>query len=251
MNSPKSNPECRLPVFRDKLKTLQRNMPVKEFAEKLGINRQTLAFYLSGDRIPDAATLLQICEKCEVSADYMLGLSERKHEKNLALEKECSNYLGLSRESIRHLHAWNSLSNMLKSTETDNALLNEEDEKCLEQVSRYNSIDSKLHCGKNYFRLIDSLIGGISVNAYSILAYYNDFLLAKTMKVSRKVDKNAYYGDLIGPAHTDTLLRNGFQVIPADKAFYYNWRELSDILFREINLRAPKLLASDSTDGAE
>jgi len=251
MISSKSNAECRLPVFRDKLKTLQGNMPVKDFAAKLGLSRQTLAFYLMGERIPDAATLLQICEKCDVSADYLLGLSETTHMKDHSLESECANYLGLSRESIRHLHAWNSLSSLLKNSEVDNATLVEEDEKCLEQVSEYETMERKLHCGRNYFRLIDSIIGGVSVNAYSILAYYNDFLLAKTMKLSRKVDKNKKYGDLIGPENTDALLRNGFQVISSEKAFYYNWRELSDILFKEINLRAPKFLVSDAPESKE
>lgn len=66
--------------FGDKLREIKADMSVTAFAEKLGLSRQTVGFYLNGDRIPDILTLKQICEKCNVSADDILDISnpERK-----------------------------------------------------------------------------------------------------------------------------------------------------------------------------
>ncbi len=66
----------RLPVLRERLNELLGGMSSTEFAKKVGLSRQTVGFYLNGDRIPDSESLLQICEKCEVSADWLLGLTK-------------------------------------------------------------------------------------------------------------------------------------------------------------------------------
>lgn len=65
----------RLPIFRQRLNELLGDMTTTEFAKKVGLSRQTMGFYLNGDRIPDSAILIQICKTCNVSADYLLGLS--------------------------------------------------------------------------------------------------------------------------------------------------------------------------------
>ena len=68
----------RKPVFRDNLRELMGDLSVTDFAQKIGLSRQTVGFYLNGDRIPDCETLVQICSKCDVSADYLLGLTDIK-----------------------------------------------------------------------------------------------------------------------------------------------------------------------------
>lgn len=68
----------KLPIFRQRLESIKGQMSVTDFAEKLGLSRQTIGFYLNGDRIPDIQTLRQICEECNISADYLLGLSDVK-----------------------------------------------------------------------------------------------------------------------------------------------------------------------------
>ena len=79
---PKTNDESksqvRFPAFKNRLLSLVGSQHATEFADKVGISRQTVGFYLKGTRIPDAFTLTQICEKCHVSADWLLGLSETK-----------------------------------------------------------------------------------------------------------------------------------------------------------------------------
>lgn len=66
----------RFPVFRDRFRELQGDMSNTEFAEFLGISRQTVGFYCNGERIPDALGLKSIAEKCDVSADWLLGRSD-------------------------------------------------------------------------------------------------------------------------------------------------------------------------------
>lgn len=73
-NENKTSPK--LPVFRERLNELLGDMSITDFAKKVGITRQTMGFYLNGDRIPDIATLFQICNICNVSADWLLGLSD-------------------------------------------------------------------------------------------------------------------------------------------------------------------------------
>lgn len=51
-------------------------MTLKEVSSKLSIPLQTYAAYEHGTREPSFAMLKQLCEFYEVSADYLLGLTE-------------------------------------------------------------------------------------------------------------------------------------------------------------------------------
>lgn len=63
----------RFPAFHERLMDLQGNMTIQEFADKLGLSRTTVGFYLAGTRIPDAIGIDQIATKCGVSTDWLLG----------------------------------------------------------------------------------------------------------------------------------------------------------------------------------
>lgn len=65
----------RLPIFTERFRELKGKRNDTEFAEFLGISRQTVGFLGNGNRLPDALTLVKISQKCEVSADWLLGLS--------------------------------------------------------------------------------------------------------------------------------------------------------------------------------
>lgn len=91
----------RLPIFRERLEELRKEMGVSsntEFAKTLGISRQTLGFYLNGDRIPDCETLAQICKRCNRSANWLLGLS-----KDTSIESPAVDQLGLSPGAVKQL----------------------------------------------------------------------------------------------------------------------------------------------------
>ncbi len=81
-----------------------------EFAEKLGISRQSLDHYINGDRIPPANYLAQIAEATGVSADWLLGLSDcKRHESETITAAE----LGLSEDTIqilRNSYQWHNTS---------------------------------------------------------------------------------------------------------------------------------------------
>ena len=86
----------RLPIFTERFRELQGARSNTEFAEFLGISRQTVGFYWNGDRAPDAVTLTKISEKCNVSSDWLLGLSQfRNKEKYESAESFSSAVLSL------------------------------------------------------------------------------------------------------------------------------------------------------------
>ncbi len=90
--------EGRLPIMKTRLRELQGNTSATDFAKKIGLSRQTVGFYLNGDRIPDSETLIQICQSCHVSADWLLGLSlERTVDSSL--QGACT-YTGLSADAL-------------------------------------------------------------------------------------------------------------------------------------------------------
>ena len=68
----------RLDKKADRLISLLEQMSSVEFAAFLGMSRPTVHFYLNGDRIPDILALRQIAERCNVSSDWLLGLSDIK-----------------------------------------------------------------------------------------------------------------------------------------------------------------------------
>lgn len=66
----------RFPAFQTAFNELMGDMTLQEFADKLGMSRATVGFYSAGQRIPDALGVKTIAEKCNVSADWLLGLSD-------------------------------------------------------------------------------------------------------------------------------------------------------------------------------
>ena len=91
----------RVPIFSKRLLELKGNRNNIEFAECLGISRQTVGFYLNGERVPDAENIKLIAEKCNVSADWLLGLSDVKRVKP-ELASVCA-YTGLSENAVSQL----------------------------------------------------------------------------------------------------------------------------------------------------
>lgn len=89
----------RLPVFRDRLDILRGDLSYAKFADKLGLSRATVGFYLSGERVPDAITLKDIAIKCGVTADWLLGLTEAANVENLDISAK----LRLNDQSIATL----------------------------------------------------------------------------------------------------------------------------------------------------
>lgn len=54
----------------------EQGMMQKELAEKVGLNENAISRYIHGGRIISTPILVDICKALNVSADYLLGLSE-------------------------------------------------------------------------------------------------------------------------------------------------------------------------------
>lgn len=65
-------------LFNQRLRSIRASMNLnqKEFAHLLNINPVTLSHYENGKREPDLERLFDLCQQLEVSADYLLGLSD-------------------------------------------------------------------------------------------------------------------------------------------------------------------------------
>jgi len=96
-------------TFRERLNQLQieSGLNIKEFAEQIvGLSRQSVGYYLNGDRVPDCDTLRHICEKCSVSADWLLGISDVK--KPSAKTQAVCSYLGITEKTAECLHEYST-----------------------------------------------------------------------------------------------------------------------------------------------
>ena len=93
-------------TFKERFHELRGEKTQEKFAKFLGMSRPTVGFYENGDRIPDLKVIINICEKCGVTADWLLGISDIKSadpDKQTACE-----YTGLSEKTV----------DMIKDTET-------------------------------------------------------------------------------------------------------------------------------------
>lgn len=94
--------EIKMPIFRERFCSLRGSKTQAEFAEFIGISRPTVGFYENGERLPDALVLRKIAEKCGVSADWLLGLSDVKStDQN---KKNACEVTGLTEENVEFLH---------------------------------------------------------------------------------------------------------------------------------------------------
>lgn len=84
-----------------RLNELQGNRSNAQFAQDIGISRNTVNFWLTGQRIPDAGSLKTIAQKCAVSVDWILGLTDiRSPDSNLV---SAVKYTGLSEAAAQKL----------------------------------------------------------------------------------------------------------------------------------------------------
>ena len=67
----------------------------------MGMSRQTVGFYYNGNRIPDALGIRDIAEKCGVSADWLLGLSNIRSTDGEI--KQVCKYTGLNQAALDNL----------------------------------------------------------------------------------------------------------------------------------------------------
>lgn len=90
-------------AFSERIANLRGEKGLKqaELAEKLAISRQSITMYEAGTRIPDIEILSRFANYFEVTADYLIGLSDNRTNETAAI----GDVLGLTDGAIEKLKA--------------------------------------------------------------------------------------------------------------------------------------------------
>lgn len=197
--------EKRLPVFAERFATLRGEMTQGEFAEFLGISRPTIGFYENGARIPDALVLRQIAEKCGVSADWLLGISNTRTADS-SIRAACE-YTGLSEAALKNLniesHDKEVIGALSLLLENDYEELHRLDREIYLAMKMYQSVPFGTHIEKPFgaylpedikdtvYKCLDEW-GGIMLSNREAADHY----AAKAAHLLQRMIENAAYGVL-------------------------------------------------------
>lgn len=143
---PSNEKPNRFPILRERLNLLMRDLDLNttDFANRVGISRQTMGFYLNGDRIPDSLTVAQICKNCKVSANWLLGLTETRSP-DTGIEAIVQ-YTGLSEANVNCLH-------QVITSQKDGLFINPE-KATLQMVNDFISFSRDFNIYINFFQLL-------------------------------------------------------------------------------------------------
>lgn len=109
-------------IFSKRLKELRNDMNLtqKQFSEKIGFTQATLSAYENTPKSPSLDIVIDIAEKCNVSLDWLCGLSDKKNT-----DDEMTTYadylkllIRLSNADIEKLHVYVKTENK-KQTDED------------------------------------------------------------------------------------------------------------------------------------
>lgn len=120
-------------------------MSQDDFSKFLGISRVSITYYEKADqdngRLPDAVNLIRICNKCNCSADYLLGLTnERNGVADTFSEPDtisALNLAGFTKGNARLLNKWKTIPSESDKLLTLNILLSAGMDFFLSAVSDY------------------------------------------------------------------------------------------------------------------
>ncbi len=94
--------------FNDIFRELTKGETQNETAAKIGVARQNISKWISGETAPDIITLGKIASAYNVSTDYLLGRSKSKDTEQTEKKAVCD-YLGLSEDAIGYIQETNTL----------------------------------------------------------------------------------------------------------------------------------------------
>lgn len=113
---------------------LKNKFSQSEFAEKLGISRQTYINYETGKRSPELETLLKISEICNVSLDYIVGKDDNDNAYDKLEIRALLNLIDDKAVTILGKPLTNDELDLLKST--------------TEYILKVNEHKKSTHCSK-------------------------------------------------------------------------------------------------------
>lgn len=56
----------------------EKNLSQNQLAQRIGVNKSTIALYESGERLPSISMLISLSRTLGVTTDFLLGISNRK-----------------------------------------------------------------------------------------------------------------------------------------------------------------------------
>jgi transcriptional regulator with XRE-family HTH domain len=68
----------------------ERGLDCGAFAELIGVSPYTLTSWVSGYSVPETRNVIRICEACDVSADWLLGIKRGGKPTPIAVKPEPS-----------------------------------------------------------------------------------------------------------------------------------------------------------------
>lgn len=128
-----------------------RNVKQKELAKVLEISDNTVSFFCSGSRVPNHEQIIQIAKYLNVSADYLLGLTDSMTN-NKDIQFICD-YTGLNSSVINILH----------------------DEQTKEMTTHCNSVINTIFQSTNCFALFKNLYYYLHSNMLDVRNYDDNF----------------------------------------------------------------------------
>lgn len=93
-----------LSEFSIRLRELRGGRSDTEFANYLGVARQSVESWINGKKTPNIKMLVQISNKSGVSVDWLLGLVPRDNPSNDEKMRITAEYTGLCDDAIERLH---------------------------------------------------------------------------------------------------------------------------------------------------
>ena len=195
-------------IFRERFRAIRASMNMSQaaFADFLGLSRPTIGFYERADmnngRIPDADTLKLICEKCNVSADYLLGISDEK------TAGDVNAYTGLEAHATDYLHTLQMATDFLDNQE---------------KIWTIN----KLLSASGFDSLISSLVVLITLRAHSKPSTFKDS--HEVWSAKALLEESGY---VVAPASHEAVLMMTNDVIPRFKAI------IKEIVQQKVNKKS-------------
>ena len=111
---PYSSAENRNALFPSQLRELRKEKGISQeaLARDLGVSKSTIGLYETGDTLPDAKTLHDLAVYFDVSADWLLGLTDVRTPDSTV--REIYRYTGLDENAVKTLGGWADLADRVK-----------------------------------------------------------------------------------------------------------------------------------------
>ena len=103
-------------IVKEKLKEIRNDnkMTQKEFSDFVGISQQTLSGYENGKMFPSLEVVKDISQKCNVSCDWLLGISNQKNIKNIFTNIKIYNIMVKEKWEVNYYNRLENESSFLK-----------------------------------------------------------------------------------------------------------------------------------------